>query len=76
MSLKELRAGHGTGLWSWGQPYLSKLSRGKERTQPPSILSFFSFFAPTRTAKEDLLPSANLVGVAFDPEKQEERMDE
>lgn len=46
--------------------------RRSRDNQPP----FYFLLTPTRTAKEDLLPATDLVGIAFDPEKQEERMDE
>lgn len=56
---------------------VSKCSEGRSKeNQLPPLPPFFLSFTPTRVAKEDFLPSAGLVGIVFDPEKQEVKMDE
>lgn len=75
-SLKGIRAGNGTVYGHGVNPLCQKFPEGRGRTNLPSILPFFSSFTSTRVAKEDLLPSVDLVGIEFSPEKQEERMDE
>ena len=49
---------------------------GGRRASLPSILPLFPSFTPTRVAKEDFLPAADLVGIALNPEEREERMDD
>lgn len=76
-SLKGIRAGYGTVYGHGFNPICQKLPEGRGAGRPnlPSILPSFPPLTPTGAAKEDLPPSAGLAGIAFDPEKQEERMD-
>lgn len=61
----------------WGDPICQKFPEGKRgREMQPPFLPFFPFFTSTRATKEDLPPSVSLTSIAFDLEKQEERMDE
>lgn len=73
--LQGLRAGNGMVYGHGVNSICQKFPEGgrSRDNQPPF---YFFLLTPTRPAKEDLLPPTALVGIAFDPEKQEERMDE